>query len=98
MKNRRIDRHPILGDAPPRKELTIYFNSEALIAREGDTIAAALLAHGIRVFRHTRKSASPRGVFCGIGQCTDCIMRVDGVPNVRTCVTKVAGGMRVERM
>jgi aerobic-type carbon monoxide dehydrogenase small subunit (CoxS/CutS family) len=59
-------------------------------------IAAMLLAHGISTFRRTVKNDSPRGIYCGIGRCTDCIMTVDGVPNVRTCVTPVREGMSVE--
>lgn len=98
MKNRRIDRHPILGEAAPAAAITIYFEGEPLSAREGDTVATALMAHGIRFFRRTRKRGEPRGVFCGIGQCTDCIMEVDGVPNVRTCITAAADGMNVRRM
>ena len=65
-------------------------------AYEGEPIAAALLAGGIRVFRHTHKKGEPRGVFCGIGRCTDCMMTVDGVPNVRTCVTPAREGMVIE--
>jgi predicted molibdopterin-dependent oxidoreductase YjgC len=45
------------------------------------------------VFRHTRKYHESRGFFCGIGHCTDCIMEVDGIPNVRTCITPVQPGM-----
>jgi predicted molibdopterin-dependent oxidoreductase YjgC len=59
-------------------------------------IAAALLAAGIRVHRYTTKRREPRGIFCGIGQCTDCVMVVNGVPNVRTCVTQVEKGMVIE--
>ncbi len=65
-------------------------------AVEGETIAAALLAAGIRVNRYTQKRHEPRGLFCGIGQCTDCVMVVNGVPNVKTCVTPVSEGMTVE--
>jgi aerobic-type carbon monoxide dehydrogenase small subunit (CoxS/CutS family) len=53
------------------------------------------LAHGRRIFRYTKKHHETRGLFCGIGQCTDCVMEVDGVPNVRTCVTPVREGMIV---
>ncbi|MFZ5754732.1 MAG: (2Fe-2S)-binding protein [Bacillota bacterium] len=65
-------------------------------AKEGEPIAAALLAAGIRKFRVTPKDGNPRGIFCGIGRCTDCIMTVDGQPNVRTCVTPVRNGMVIE--
>ena len=65
-------------------------------AFEGEPIAAALMANGIRVFRKTRKRGEPRGVFCAIGRCTDCIMTVDGVPNVRTCMVLVKEGMQIK--
>ena len=48
------------------------------------------------MFRKTSKRGEPRQLFCGIGRCTDCVMIVDGQPNVRTCVTPVREGMRVE--
>lgn len=89
----RVTKHPVLGDLPPGREVTIWLDGEKLAAREGEPIAAALLAHGRRVFRYTPRRHEPRGVFCGIGRCTDCIMTVDGVPNVRTCVTPVRDGM-----
>ena len=91
----RIGQHPIL-DIEERTELTFNYNGQPLTAREGDTIAAALMANGIRVFRQTAKRHEPRGLYCAIGQCTDCVMVVDGRPNVRTCVTLVKEGMRVE--
>jgi predicted molibdopterin-dependent oxidoreductase YjgC len=88
----RIERHPVL-DIQEQAPLTIFVDGKEIEAREGDSIAAALLANGIRVFRRTRKYHETRGIFCGIGQCTDCIMEVDGMPNVRTCVTAVRQGM-----
>ncbi|HWQ62717.1 MAG TPA: (2Fe-2S)-binding protein [Negativicutes bacterium] len=91
----RVSRHPVLGDVSPGRQVTIWLDGEPLTAVEGEPIAAALLAHGCRVFRRTPRFHEPRGVFCGIGRCTDCIMTVDGVPNVRTCVTPVSDGMVV---
>ena len=89
----RVTKHPVLGDASPGRQVTIWLDGEKLSAAEGEPIAAALFAHGRRVLRHTLRHNEPRGVFCGIGRCTDCIMTVDGVPNVRTCVTPVRDGM-----
>ena len=80
-----------------RTAIQIFFERKPLIAREGQTIAGALLSHGIRVFRHTRQGERPRGLFCGIGVCYDCLVVVDGVPNVRACMTPVRRGMRIER-
>lgn len=91
----RVLRHPVLGEMEERKILTFTFNGQKIQAYEGETVAAALLAAGIRVFRHSHKLHEPRGVFCSIGHCTDCAMRVDGVENVKTCVTRVKEGMQV---
>lgn len=91
---RRVTDHPILM-MENRAEIPIVVDGKMLYAREGETVAAALTANGIRVFRHTAKRREPRGLFCGIGQCTDCIMEIDGVPNQRTCMTVVREGMVV---
>ena len=56
----------------------------------------ALKAAGVMVHRHTLKNDAPRGIFCAIGRCTDCVMIVDGQPNVRTCVTPLHAGMKVQ--
>ena len=91
----RVEKHPIL-DIREAKEFVITVDGRELLAREGETIAATLLAHGITVFRHTKKFHEPRGIFCGIGQCTDCIMEVNGQPNIKTCVTMAEPGMIVK--
>ncbi|MFP4346045.1 MAG: (2Fe-2S)-binding protein [Anaerolineales bacterium] len=62
---------------------------------EGETVAALLLAEGIRTFRHTAEGA-PRGPFCGMGVCYECLVTIDGVPHVRACQTLVAEGMEIE--
>ncbi|MDR1587856.1 MAG: (2Fe-2S)-binding protein [Treponema sp.] len=94
--NMRITHHPTLGDLETRRDITIYFDGKPVTAREEEPVAAALMSAGIRVFRKTKKRGENRGVFCAIGRCTDCMMVVDGVPNVRTCITPVREGMRVE--
>ena len=76
--------------------MTIYFEGKPLSAIEGELIAAVLTEAGVRVFRHTAREDHPRGIFCAIGRCTDCAMTVNGVPGVRTCITRVEVGMRVE--
>ncbi len=92
----RIEDHPILGKAPVRKTVTIIVDGEPMVAYEGEPVAAALMAAGKWVFRYTQKRAEPRGYFCGLGRCTDCIMTVNGIPQVRTCITLVEEGMQVE--
>ena len=92
----RVQQHPILGEQPQESTVTIYFNGKPVTAIAGEPIASALTAAGVRVFRHTARGHRPRGIFCALGRCTDCAMTVDGVPRVRTCVTRVRDGMQVE--
>lgn len=92
----RVEKHPVLEDLPEAKLVTITVDGRRIQAREGEVIAAALSAAGIRAFRKTPIHHKPRGLFCAIGRCTDCAMTVDGVPNVRTCVTRVREGMEIE--
>ncbi len=77
--------------------LTFTFDGAEVTARPGQSIAAALLAAGIRSWRTTRVQAAPRGVFCGIGVCFDCLVTVNGTPGVRACLAEAAQGDRVER-
>lgn len=67
-------------------------------AREGDTVAAAMLAAGILAGRETPVSGAPRGPFCMMGACFDCLVEIDGAPNRQACMTPVSPGMRVRRM
>lgn len=89
----RVTNHPILGELQLLEPVIIEVDGETISAREGEPIAAALMAAGKLHLRNTRKNHEPRGVFCGIGRCTDCVMTVDGEANVRTCVTPVKSGM-----
>jgi predicted molibdopterin-dependent oxidoreductase YjgC len=91
----RIEEHPILGPLEKKTIVKIEVDGHTIDAFEDEPIAAALMAAGISVFRYTRKKGQPRGVFCAIGQCTDCMMTVDGIANVRTCITPVKDGMKI---
>ena len=90
----RIKDHPILT-FPERRKVTIYFEGKPIEAYEGEPIASALHAAGVRVLRLSAEMHRPRGFFCAIGNCSSCLMEVDGIPNVRVCVEKVRDGMRV---
>jgi aerobic-type carbon monoxide dehydrogenase small subunit (CoxS/CutS family) len=92
----RIEDHPILGKAEWGRKITLMVDGEPVEAYKDEPIATALIAAGRRVFRYTTKSNEPRGVFCALGRCTDCVMIVDGQPNVRTCVTPARDGMVIE--
>ncbi len=92
----RIKDHIILGDLEQKKEVQITVDGKKISAVEGEPILAALLANGIKVSNISPKHHEPRGYFCGIGRCTNCVMTVNGDPNVRTCITPVEDGMIVE--
>lgn len=77
-------------------EVEILVDGRPLRAFEGETVAAALLAAGRRALRTTSRRGEPRGMYCGIEVCFDCVMIIDGRPNVRTCQTPVRAGLRVE--
>ena len=93
--DRRVHAHPILDDLR-EPDTYIWYHDTKIPAVTGEPVAAALMASGIRVMRHTVRTGQPRGIFCAIGRCTDCVMVVDGVPNVRTCMTPLVEGMKVE--
>lgn len=93
---RRLDEHPILGVPEKGRLVRFFFDGKELEGYEGEPIAVALKSAGVMVHRHTKKKNSPRGVFCAIGRCSDCVMIVDGKPNIRTCITALKEGMYVE--
>lgn len=92
----RVLEHPILGADAADETINITIDGKSYKAKPGEVIAAVLLANNLRVHRHTAKHGEPRGIYCGIGQCTDCVMVVNGVANIRTCVTPVEEGMVIE--
>ena len=77
------------------RPVDILVDGNPLRAFEGESVAAALLATGRRTLRTTARLGSPRGLYCGIGVCFDCVMVIDDRPNVRACQTPVREGMRV---
>ncbi len=90
----RIKNHPILG-FKARKTITFTFDGKTYQGLEGDTIASALHAAGVRKLSESIHRKRPRGFYCAIGNCASCNMIVNGAPNVRTCITPLEEGMDV---
>ena len=84
------------GVAAQREAETFDFEGRPIEAAHGESLGAALLAAGERACRRAR-SGAPRGLFCGIGVCQDCLVTVDGVPNQLACMTAARGGASVQR-
>ncbi len=76
--------------------IEISFEGTLIAARAGESVAAALAAHGILSLRTTRDAAE-RGMFCGMGVCQDCLVEIDGKPEQRACMTKVDRPLQVRR-
>ena len=91
----RIAEHPVLGELPPAPTVAFTFDGTPVAGRAGEPIAAALLAAGFRVLRTMPRFGAARGGYCMVGRCADCLMVVDGTPNVRSCLTPVADGLDV---
>lgn len=92
----RIENHPILGETPKGHTVNFTFDGNVLQGIENEPISAALRVAGVMTHRYTHKKHEPRGLFCAIGRCTDCVMVVDGKPNIRTCITPLKEGMVVQ--
>ena len=93
MPQNRIAQHPILK-TPETELLEFKWNTQSLTAKAGETISSALIANGINIFGHHPKDGAPLGLFCANGQCSQCMVLVDGKP-IKACMTKVAQGMSV---
>ncbi len=93
---RRVADHPLLGPQPAAAEVAFTFDGAPVAARAGEPLLAALLAAGIRSVRTMPATGERRGGWCLVGRCTDCLIVVDGVPNVRACVEPVRAGMLVQ--
>lgn len=82
---------PIVRGAP----FHIFVNGRSIVAYEGETVAGALLAAGIGIFRRTAETGTGRGQFCGMGICYDCLVDFDEEASVRACMTAAVPGMKI---
>ncbi len=74
----------------------ITFAGREIPFEPGQTVAAALIAAGIRSWRRTRGEGAPRGLFCGIGACYDCLVTINGQPAQRACLVLARDGDVIE--
>ncbi len=91
----RIKSHPVLGPLASSPSFEIFVDNQPVEAYEGDSVAAALLGAGQTVLRYTSSGKSPRGLFCGVGRCGDCLMQIDGLPARLACTTTVRAGQSI---
>lgn len=78
------------------RDIEVTVDGRTLRTEAGLSVGAALMTNGIVSWRTTRVAGRPRGLFCGIGVCFDCLLTIDGEPNQRACCVEVVDGMRIE--
>lgn len=93
MFNRLPEAQQVLALAP----VVVTINGQAVRCRAGDSVAAALLAAGLNECRDTAVKDLPRGPFCLMGICYDCLVMIDDQPNQQGCMISVRSGMKIER-
>ena len=76
--------------------MKVFVNGAEIEATESENVGTFLLKRRQQVLRKTRFEDNPRGMFCGIGVCFDCIVTIDGIANQRACITQLREGMRIE--
>ena len=81
---------PAAGEA-----IAFRFDGEPMVTPAGRSVAAALLAGSVPVFRRTPVSGSGRAPYCMMGVCFDCLVEIDGVPNRQACLVPIREGMEV---
>ena len=89
--NARLKLGPELRRGP---RVSVTVDAKPVVAFAGESVAAVLIAEGSPATRVTKRGA-PRGVYCGMGVCFDCLVVVDGIPNTRACMTWVRDGMAI---
>ena len=78
------------------RSFKIEVDGNKLIAYEGETVAATLLAAGIQTFRPAAPGNEPSRLYCGMGVCMQCLVTVNGIPSCQACQMVAQPGMRVE--
>jgi hypothetical protein len=91
----RLVEHQLLEAQEPRPDVRFTFDGTPVVGREGEPVAVALLAAGYRVLRTMPRFRDARGGYCMVGRCADCMVVINGVPNVLACTTLVTAGLDV---
>jgi len=94
MTKSRSARLPLDTNIVRGKQLHVELNGKHVTAFEGETVAALFAAENLSAMR-TTQDGEPRGIFCGMGVCFDCLVVINDIPNTRACMTWLQDGMRI---
>ncbi|MER2090455.1 MAG: (2Fe-2S)-binding protein [Sporosarcina sp.] len=92
---RRIINHPVLDKVDETDIVSFTFNNTVFRGLRNESLAAALLANGVRTLRVHEENGTPRGIYCNIGHCFECRVTVNGQQGIRACLTPIQDGMTV---
>jgi predicted molibdopterin-dependent oxidoreductase YjgC len=76
--------------------VTVWIDGERCDAVDGESVAAVLVARGVWALSRNPVTGAPRGPYCGMGVCFDCLVRLDGRPGMRACMARAREGLRIE--
>ncbi|MBP5590949.1 FAD-dependent oxidoreductase [bacterium] len=93
----RIEKHPVLEIPQGQKEVEFTFDGRKMTGYEGEAVSSALFANGVRQFSLHRNGKAPQGIFCANGQCSQCTVIIDGLPQ-KSCITPLKAGMKIETL
>ena len=79
------------------ENVSIIFEGDNIDVEKGQTVASALLVEANTVFRSSVVSGQPRGPYCMMGVCFECLIEIDGIPNQRACMIPVRAAMKIKR-
>ena len=96
MNEPRITTRRSSRDVDLHQWVDITVNGKTVRALRGEPLASALMAAGFVTMRHTLKTGAPRGMYCGMGICFECLVKLNGQGFVRACMAKVEPGLEVE--
>lgn len=85
-----------IGTIKRKERVKLLVNGNEIPAYKGETILAALMAAGIKTLKRSPLNNDPRGALCGMGVCFECMVTVNGIPNIRSCMTEVENNMEIE--
>ena len=93
----RIEKHPVLEIPQGQKVVEFTFDGRKMTGYEGEAVSSALFANGVRRFSLHRNGKAPQGIFCANGQCSQCTVIIDGLPQ-KSCITPLKAGMKIETL
>ena len=93
----RIEKHPVLEVPQGQKVVEFTFDGKKMTGYEGEAVSSALFANGVRQFSLHRNGKAPQGIFCANGQCSQCTVIIDGLPQ-KSCITPLKAGMKIETL